>query len=156
MYTKLHDNVGQNSCFVDHAEGLSQLCLLARGKECSRELCPTKCNNKINFQFLSIDKFSNYKRLLNVITLVLRFFNNSNNNFKSRRKCCTKVCNNWRIQQSRTFMVSVYTTRCYENCQVPYRKMKNILDVEEDWKTSPWIMMGSIQLFYRKAVDSRN
>ena len=78
MYTKFHNNVGQNSCFVDHAEGLSQLCLLARGKECSRELCPTKCNNKINLQFLNIDKFSNYKRLLNVITLVLRFFNNSN------------------------------------------------------------------------------
>ena len=45
------DSVGQNSCFVDHADGLSQFCLLAWGEECSRELCPSKCNNKIDFNF---------------------------------------------------------------------------------------------------------
>ena len=46
------------------------------GEECSRELCPTKCNNKIDLQFLNLEKFSNYKRLLNVTALVLRFINN--------------------------------------------------------------------------------
>ena len=35
------DSVGQNSCFVDHADGSSQFYLLAWGEECSKELCPT-------------------------------------------------------------------------------------------------------------------
>ena len=69
-------HVGLNSCFVDYADRSSQFCLLAWGEECSRELCPTKCNNKIDLQFLNIDKLNNYKRLLNVTALVLRFINN--------------------------------------------------------------------------------
>ena len=64
------DSVGQSSCFVDHADGSSQFCLLARGEECFRELCPSKCN-KTDLQFLNIDKFSNYKSLLNVTALLI-------------------------------------------------------------------------------------
>ena len=88
MCTKFQfDSASQNSSFVDHADGSSQFCLLARGVgvggwgggggECSREFCPSKCNNKIDLQLLNIDKFSNYKLLLNYITaLVLTFINN--------------------------------------------------------------------------------
>ena len=38
------------------------------GGECSRELCPTKCNYRIDLELLNINKISNYnyKRLLNV------------------------------------------------------------------------------------------
>ena len=74
MCAKFHfDSVSQNSYFVCHADGSSQFCLLAKGEECSRELCPTKCNNKTDLQFLTINKFSNYKRLLNVTALDLTF-----------------------------------------------------------------------------------
>ena len=80
------DSVGQNSCFVDHADGSSQFCFLTRGKEWSIELCPTKCNKKIDMQFLNLDKFSNYKRLLNVTALVLRFINNLKSSLNREEK----------------------------------------------------------------------
>ena len=87
MCTKFQfDSVGQNSCFFDHADGSSQFCLLDRGEECSRELCPTKCNNKIDSQFLNIDKFSNYKCLLNITALVLRFINNLQKSLNQEEK----------------------------------------------------------------------
>ena len=87
MCAKLQfDSIGQNSCFVDYADGSSQFCLLAQGEDCSRELCPPKCNNKKNLQFFNIDKFSNYKRLLNVTALVLRFTNNLQKSLNKEEK----------------------------------------------------------------------
>ena len=87
MCTKFQfDGVGQNNCFVDYADGSSQFCLLARWEECSRELCPSNCNNKIDLQFLNIDKFSNYKRLLNITALVLKFINNLQKSLNQEKK----------------------------------------------------------------------
>ena len=87
MCTKFQfDAVGQNNCFVVYADGSSQFCLLARWKECSRELCPSNCNNKIDLQFLNIDKFSNYKRLLNITALVLKFINNLQKSLNQEKK----------------------------------------------------------------------
>ena len=87
MCTKFQfDSVGQNSCFVDHADGSSKFCLLARGEECSRELCPPKCNDKIDLQFLNIDKFSNYNRLLNITAFILRFTNNLQKSLNQEEK----------------------------------------------------------------------
>ena len=80
------DGVGQNTCFVDYAYGSSQFCLLARWEECSRELCPSNCNNKIDLQFLNIDTFSNYKRLLNITALVLKFINNLQKSLNQEKK----------------------------------------------------------------------
>ena len=60
--------------------------MLARGEECSRELCPPKCNDKIDLQFLNIDKFSNYNRLLNITALVLRFINNLQKSLNQEEK----------------------------------------------------------------------
>ena len=87
MCTKFQfDSVGQNSCFVDHADVSSQFYLLARGEECSRELCPSKCNNKIDLPFLNTDKFSDYKRLLNIAALVLRFISNLQKSLNQEEK----------------------------------------------------------------------
>ena len=55
-----------------------------RGEECSREICPTKYNNEIDLQFLDIDKYNNYKRVLNVTALVLRFFSSLKKNEKKK------------------------------------------------------------------------
>ena len=60
--------------------------MLARGEECSRELCPPKCNDKIDLQFLNIDKFSNYNHLLNITALVLRFTNNLQKSLNQEEK----------------------------------------------------------------------
>ena len=79
-------SVGQNSWFLDHVNGSSQFCFLAQGEECSRESCPSRCNNKTDLQFWNIDKFSNYKRLLNVTALVLRFINNLKISFNWEEK----------------------------------------------------------------------
>ena len=40
------------------------------------ENCLSKCNNEIDLQFFNIDKSSNYKPLLNVTELALRFIDN--------------------------------------------------------------------------------
>ena len=56
------------------------------GEESSRELCPPICNNKIDLQFLNTDKFSDYKRLLNIAALVLRFINNLQKNLNQEEK----------------------------------------------------------------------
>ena len=41
-----------------------------------QKIIPSKCNNKIDLQFLNIEKFRNCKCLLNVTALVPRFINN--------------------------------------------------------------------------------
>ena len=64
----------------------SQFCLLARGKRCSRELCPTKCNNKIESQFVNIDKLNNCKHSLNLTTLVLKFIKNLKKNLNREER----------------------------------------------------------------------
>ena len=45
-----------------------------------------KRNNKTELQFLNIDKFSNYKRLLNITALVLRFINNLQKSLNQEEK----------------------------------------------------------------------
>ena len=113
------DSAGHNSCFVDHADGSYQFCLLARGEECSRELCLTKCNDKIDLQFLNIDKFRNYNRLLNVTALALRFINNLKKSLNQEEKIVQRYVTTEEYSKAEClFMVSVYTTRYYQNFQL--------------------------------------
>ena len=53
------------------------------GEECSKELCPIKCNKKIHLQFLDVDKF---RRLLIETVLVLRLINNLKNNLNQEEE----------------------------------------------------------------------
>ena len=48
-------------------------------------------NVAIDLQFINIDKFIHYKRLLNVTELVLTFINNLKKRL-NKKKSCAKVC----------------------------------------------------------------
>ena len=56
--------VGEDCCLEEEVMGSTKVCLLA------------KENNTINLNFLKLDKFSSYIRLINVTALVLRFIDN--------------------------------------------------------------------------------
>ena len=53
---------------------------------CSRELRPIKWDHKIDLQFLNINKFSNYKRLLNMTAIVLIFIKNLKKRLNREKK----------------------------------------------------------------------